>query len=595
MSHLSRTAKYSYQRLKLVSKPVIALPLIVFAVFVIAAVASYVAALGSLDTARGRVIERRAQENALRLSTQLSTYTIVARGGVGYAMVNTPTAEGWNAFVSAYNISSSFPTINAVTYAQVMNHDDAQALVDERNAEVRVSTFSLSPAKPATDPYVMTRYVVPNVPAFSSRLGIDEYAVPSRKEAITRAMVTNSPALTSEPQQIKPATNPDAAPQPGFIIFAPIYDTSKPLGTVAERKAAFVGTSNVSFLAKTFFDSMYIYSEHQTHTYLTVFQGDSIAAPKIYEGGIHPSANDRVGYIQKIVYAGQTFTYRYEFSDSDLLTSVERYRPLGLLIAGIFFGALLALTMLFSIRARLLKLTTDKEHEIQLAKDELLSLASHQLRTPATGVKQYMGMVLQGFAGEITSQQKDFLQKAYDSNDRQLHVINDILHLAKLDAGRIVLTKTTFDMRELISSVLDEQHESAVLGEVRLTSKMPKKLMVFADSHMMRMVVENIVSNAIKYTHPGGKITVTLKNADDSYALSVKDTGVGIAEQDMDKLFKQFSRVANERSHLVSGTGVGLYLVKNLVELHGGKVEVITKVGKGTTFTISFRHETTEL
>lgn len=591
MSPLARTAQSGYKRLKLLSRPVIVLPLIVFAVFVIASIASYYAARGSLDTTRDRVIERRAQEDSLRLSNRLSSYTIIAAGAAGYATINEVTEDGWLDFVSAYNLGGNFPTINAVTYAMVMSPEDAQNYVDERNAIIGPGTFALDPNKPAGDPYIMTRYSAPDVPSLKSRLGLDEYNIPSRKEAIDRAVDTYRPALTAQPQTIKSADDPTAPLQRGFIIFAPIYNRDMPLNTAAERKAALIGTANVSFRTDPFFESIYGASERQTRTYMSIYQGEDTSATKVYEGGVMPRSGDAVHYTQQVQYGSQTFTYDYSFSDSDLLTRVELSRPIGLLIAGILLGGLLSILMLFAIRTRLHKITADKEREVQLAKDELLSLASHQLRTPATGVKQYMGMVLQGFAGEITQQQKEFLQKAYDSNDRQLHVINDILHLAKLDAGRIVLSRTKFDMCELVNSVVDEQRDIATEAKVDLETKMPKRMEVYADSHMMRMVVENLVSNAIKYTHPGGKTTVSLKNGKKSYTLSVKDTGVGIADEDLDKLFKQFSRVANERSHLVSGTGVGLYLVKNLVELHGGSITVTSKIAKGTIFSVEFPRE----
>ncbi|OYW83685.1 hypothetical protein B7Z17_05335, partial [Candidatus Saccharibacteria bacterium 32-49-10] len=178
-----------------------------------------------------------------------------------------------------------------------------------------------------------------------------------------------------------------------------------------------------------------------------------------------------------------------------------------------------------------------------------------------------MGMVLQGFAGDISEQQRDFLERAYASNERQLHIINDILYLAKLDAGRIVLTKTKFDLAELVRSSVDELATSAKEAGITISQHTPKKATVTADSHMFRMVLENLLTNAIKYTESGGEVTVRLVRLGDNYTVSVTDTGVGIEEKDIDKLFKQFVRIPNERSSSVTGTGVGLYLAKSLILL----------------------------
>src|ERR1700757_2436287 len=228
----------------------------------------------------------------------------------------------------------------------------------------------------------------------------------------------------------------------------------------------------------------------------------------------------------------------------------------------------------------------EKERDVKVAQDELLSLASHQLRTPATGVKQYLGMVLQGFAGELSEKQRTYLERAYASNNRQLGVINDILHLAKLETGRIVLSERKFDLAKMVRDVVDEQREVADKGGIAMYLNAPSTGMIIGDSHMLRMVIENLVSNAIKYTHEGGTVTVKLIRRGNRWSLVVKDTGVGIAKSDFNKLFKQFTRINNSRSEQVTGTGVGLYLAYHLTVLHGGSISVTSAKGKGSTFTV---------
>lgn len=260
--------------------------------------------------------------------------------------------------------------------------------------------------------------------------------------------------------------------------------------------------------------------------------------------------------------------------------------PVFMLISGFILALMLSAITYFSLHSRHHKLLFEKERDVKMAKDKLLSLASHQLRTPATGVKQYLGMVLQGFAGDITPQQKDFLEKAYESNERQLHIINDILHLAKLDAGRIVLSKRDFDLATMLRDVAQEQQQDARKGLIIMSVKAPKKAVYRGDSHMFRMVVENLISNAIKYSPNGSKIAINLKKKKTSYEIHIIDNGVGISQKDFSKLFKQFSRISNQRTHMVSGTGVGLYLAENLTKLHGGQILVNSKVGYGSTFKV---------
>lgn len=263
--------------------------------------------------------------------------------------------------------------------------------------------------------------------------------------------------------------------------------------------------------------------------------------------------------------------------------------PLGeILLFGIFTAASIACIVLMLIQARAREMYRQKERAIKIAQDELLSLASHQLRTPATGVKQYVGMVLQGFAGEVPEAQKILLEKAYASNDRQLRIINEILHMAKIGSGRIVLAKKPINLNELVTDVVNEQRGDIEAANHTAKIRLPRKPITLpADIHMLRMALENLLSNAIKYTPRGGKITVRLHKEDKNAKVDIEDTGIGIKPSDIGKIFRQFVRLENETSQQVGGTGIGLYLAKNLVELHGGSVTVKSQPGLGSTFTIS--------
>ena len=259
-----------------------------------------------------------------------------------------------------------------------------------------------------------------------------------------------------------------------------------------------------------------------------------------------------------------------------------------ILLFGVFSAALIAYIVLVLIRARGRELYQQKEHAIKVAQDELLSLASHQLRTPATGVKQYVGMVLQGFAGKVPPAQMALLEKAYASNDRQLRIINEILHMAKIGSGRIVLAKKDINLGELVTDIVSEQRGDIDQANHELKVKLPTKPITLpADMHMLRMAIENLLSNAIKYTPSAGRITVHVYREENLAKVAITDTGVGIGTADLNTIFRQFVRLDNETSQRVGGTGIGLYLSKNLVELHGGTVTVESQPGVGSTFTIS--------
>ncbi len=238
-----------------------------------------------------------------------------------------------------------------------------------------------------------------------------------------------------------------------------------------------------------------------------------------------------------------------------------------------------------------------KLESLNQAKDEFISLASHQLRTPATGVKQYLGMLLGDFAGELTPSQREFVQHAYDSNERQLSTVSDLLSIAQADAGKIDLHRRSVDLVQLIDGILDEQ--TAKFADRRQTisfKHVDTACTVSIDEVRMRMVLENLVDNASKYTPQGNKIqlslahvapTAALDNGPDKIVIRIRDHGVGIAKDDLKAIFDKFTRVDNPLSETVGGSGLGLYLARKIVELHGGTISVTSVVGKGSCFIIS--------
>lgn len=229
--------------------------------------------------------------------------------------------------------------------------------------------------------------------------------------------------------------------------------------------------------------------------------------------------------------------------------------------------------------------------EFDKVKEEFVALAAHQLRTPATAVKGNLGMLLEGYCGELTAEQKEILHDANTSNERQMAVIDDMLWVARAEAGRLTLDLSPTDLTRLIDEAVNEQKHVIAARKQRLhVEKLERSFTLNADRQKLRMVIENLLSNASKYTPESGTIEILLrpgrKDPDREVAISVRDSGVGIAAEDLGKLFSKFSRIANPLSDQVGGTGLGLYLAREIVKLHGGEIFVDSKIGAGSTFTV---------
>lgn len=243
-----------------------------------------------------------------------------------------------------------------------------------------------------------------------------------------------------------------------------------------------------------------------------------------------------------------------------------------------------------ALEERTAALTEQREQLVMInhAKDEFISLASHQLRTPATGVKQYVGMLMQGYFGELTEEQQAIVRSAYDSNERQLGIINALLNVARLDAGKVKLQPVPCDMSTLLEDIIQELAEVFRMRRQTLTLRTPQEAVeCHVDTQLIRMVLENIIDNAGKYSPVDKNVTVRLRQSKLATLIEVIDQGVGMRKRDQAKLFQKFSRIDNELSTQASGSGLGLYWARKIMDLHGGTISVDSRPRQGTTFTIT--------
>jgi signal transduction histidine kinase len=223
--------------------------------------------------------------------------------------------------------------------------------------------------------------------------------------------------------------------------------------------------------------------------------------------------------------------------------------------------------------------------KINETKEEFIALASHQLRTPATAVKQLTGMLLGDIAGPLNSMQMDMLQKVYISNERGLKIINDLLKTAEIDGNTYKLDLKTHDIVASTKEVIDDLEDTLEQRNQRIWFKSSQKnIQLRMDETNVKLAISNLIENASKYSHPGSEITVSVALIDSTVEISVIDKGVGIDKENRQKIFEKFTRAGNELSDTVTGSGLGLYWVKQIAEMHEGSIELISHPGKGSTF-----------
>jgi PAS domain S-box-containing protein len=229
-----------------------------------------------------------------------------------------------------------------------------------------------------------------------------------------------------------------------------------------------------------------------------------------------------------------------------------------------------------------------REKEIDRAKTEFVSLASHQLRTPLSSINWYTEMLLDGDAGTITGEQREYLEEIHSGNKRMIGLVNALLNVSRIEMGVFMVEPEPASITEIAGAVISDLTTLFVEKKIAFsTSFEPNLPIVNVDTKLLNIIFQNLLSNAIKYTPVGGMVTVSIKKEDDKFiVIKVSDTGCGIPANQHSKIFTKLFRADNVIPMDTEGTGLGLYIVKSILDHSGATIGFVSEEHKGTTFTI---------
>jgi signal transduction histidine kinase len=236
-----------------------------------------------------------------------------------------------------------------------------------------------------------------------------------------------------------------------------------------------------------------------------------------------------------------------------------------------------------------LEAVAEKEKRVDRLRTEFLSLAAHQLRTPLVEVKWALQVLLDGERGNLSATQKELLQKTYGSNEGMLTLINDLLDITKIEEGKYLSNLSLVQIESIGVSLVELHEEEARRQKIELVSHVPQKPLpqVLVDEEKIRLALQSLMENAIHYTPPGGRVTVSFFSDTKEVGVSVSDTGIGIPKEEQGRIFEQFFRATNAKKLGKIGTGLGLYLAKNIAEAHGGRIWFVSQEHRGSDFRIA--------
>ncbi|MCL2869872.1 ATP-binding protein [Candidatus Saccharibacteria bacterium] len=232
-----------------------------------------------------------------------------------------------------------------------------------------------------------------------------------------------------------------------------------------------------------------------------------------------------------------------------------------------------------------LRSTNRKLHKLDTSKDEFISMASHQLRTPLTSIKGYLSMVLEGDGGKLAPTQQHFLGEAYQSSLRMARIINELLDVSRIQAGKFVVDAAQHDLAKIVKEEVAHLTDDAKNHQLKLVTDIePGDYMVLVDDLKIRQTISNLIDNAVFYSNPGGVVTVRLSQTALRVKVEVIDTGIGVPKNEIKNLFVKYARATNAQKRRPDGTGVGLFLSQKVVTALGGDMFVKSVENKGSTF-----------
>jgi len=225
--------------------------------------------------------------------------------------------------------------------------------------------------------------------------------------------------------------------------------------------------------------------------------------------------------------------------------------------------------------------------ELDQMKSEFVDMVSHELRSPLSSIRQKLSLMVDGFIGEINDEQKQIVNRVQHRIDGLIGMISNLLDLSRIEAGRLVQQKERIALPEVIDEVVElmaqEAEEKGLKFEVTIDAQL---FSIHADRQSIETVITNLLSNALKYNREGGRVSISAQNRGEFIELKVADTGVGVSKENLPRIFDRFYRIRSDYTRKVIGSGIGLPLVKAIIEAHFGTITVESKPGKGTTFTV---------
>ncbi len=488
------------------------------------------------------------------INSKLDVYSgILIASGALFRFDSNVTAEDWSSLYTSLKLESRSPEILGMGFVEYAGTSTTNTTESAR-----------------------VKYIQPLSDLNIKALGYNMLSDPVRSAAIKSSQTTQSVTMSGPVLAVQDSARVDGRSPRSALLFYPVFNSES---AQSNGKNGVLGYTYIIFRVE---DILRMQKGSSSDTAERIKITDNTKDIITIVDPLTGSKDDR--FFKELSIYARRWTVEINYPT---VGSLQKILSVLYFIGGILLSFVLGSYIFMALSKRSVEMSSHHEVELQSTRNELLALASHQLRTPATGVRQYISMLSEGYFGDLTKEQKEVINKAYKANERQLETIDQLLYVAKAEAGQLRLKHSNFDIALLVGSIIEGLTEESSTKDIVPVYKGAMHIMCFADEGFVRMIVENLLSNAVKYSYARSKIVVKVSKKFNNVVLSVIDHGVGIDDKDKVHLFEKFNRIDNPLSGIESGSGLGLYLAKEIAKAHGGDIVVRSNKTKGVTFRLS--------
>ncbi len=544
-------------------KPLFPSAAVPWAVLAGALVFTTATALFLAQTARERAEERfrRAVLSTEDLiDRRLHLYVVTLRGVAGlFSVLDTVTVEDFHRYVDRLRIQEHYPGIQGIGWTERLS---ARPLGRGEFHEVHA-----------------IRYLEPMDARNRAAIGYDMYSEPTRRLAMARARDGGGPAFSGRVRLVQEIVGQEQA---GFLLYLPVYRDGQALATEAERRDQLMGFVYSPFRADDLFAGIFG-SETQPRVRFLVYDGTEPDPDHLlYASPGDPLHRPMFRSTRAMVQSGAPWTVVFESTRTFDIASPPTVPVLILLL-----GLAASLWLFFLARGQA-RARTAAEYANQ-SKSTFLATMSHELRTPLNAIAGYADLLNLEVAGPLTPKQRQYLERIGQAQKHLLGLIDDVLHFAKVEAGRIVVEVQPTDIERAVASA-DAMMATHFSGRrIEYARQGGPALKVQADPEKLRQILINLLSNALKFTDPGGTVLTRWGHNGTTAFIDVADTGVGIPADKLSAIFEPFVQADADLTRTRHGTGLGLAISRQLARAMGGDIVVRSEPGVGSTFSVTLQ------